>query len=60
VTYRVVACGAERSRILAKLRFEPPPGLSGRALSRLLPWGDLVMMRKQLLTLARLAEGRAR
>ena len=58
VTYRVVARGAERSRILAKLRFEPPPGLWGRALGRLLPWGDLVMMRKQLRTLARLAEGR--
>ena len=56
VTYRVVARGERSSRLLAKLRFEPPPGLWGRALARLLPWGDLVMMRKQLRTLARLAE----
>jgi hypothetical protein len=56
LTYRVVGRDGGRSRYLAKIRFEPPPGLWGRALAALLPWGDLVMMRKQLRTLARLAE----
>jgi hypothetical protein len=59
LTYRVVARDGGQSRYLAKIRFEPPPGLWGRALARLLPWGDLVMMRKQLRTLARLAEASA-
>jgi hypothetical protein len=57
VTYRVVP-EAGATRLLAKLRVEPPPGVRGRLLAALLPWGDLVMMRKQLLTLAHLAETR--
>ena len=56
VTYRVVPCGEGASRLLAKLRVAPPPGLHGWLVAHLLPLGDLVMMRKQLLTLARLAE----
>jgi hypothetical protein len=60
ITYRVVGRDDGSARLLAKLRFEPPPGLWGRAVAQLLPWGDLVMMRKQLRTLARLAEASAR
>ena len=56
LTYRVVPRDDGPSRLLAKLRFEPAPGLLGALVGMLLPWGDLVMMRKQLLTLARLAE----
>ena len=56
VTYRVEPEGAGRSRLLVKLRAQYPPGLRGRLLSALLPWGDLVMMRRQLLNLKRLAE----
>jgi hypothetical protein len=55
-TYRVVPEGDDASRLLVKLCVAPPPGLRGRFVARLLPWGDLVMMRKQLRTLARLAE----
>jgi hypothetical protein len=56
VSYRTAPDGPDATRLLAKLRVVPPPGLRGRLLAALLPWGDLVMMRKQLLTLARLAE----
>jgi hypothetical protein len=55
-TYRVVPEGEGACRLLVKLRVAPSPGLRGWLLARLLPAGDLVMMRKQLLTLARLAE----
>jgi hypothetical protein len=43
------------SRLVAKLVLRRPRGL-GRALSPLLPAGDLVMMKKQLRTLKELAE----
>lgn len=57
VTYDVSPrAGGSKSRIAVKLAVKPPPGVVGVALSRLLPWGDLVMMRKQLLTLKRFAE----
>jgi hypothetical protein len=55
-TYRVVPQEPDASRILVKLCLAPAPGPRGWLVARLLPWGDLVMMRKQLLTLARLAE----
>lgn len=49
VTYDVRPHGPESSRLLAVLSVTRP--------NPVLIWGDLVMMRKQLLTLARLAEG---
>jgi len=55
VTYLVVPHEAG-SRLLAKLVLRYPPGAWGRVLRRLLPAGDLVMMRRQLLNLKRLAE----
>ncbi|MEO8183637.1 MAG: hypothetical protein ABI895_32805 [Deltaproteobacteria bacterium] len=54
-TYLVVAEG-QGCRLLVKLLAQYPPGLVGMAARRLLPWGDLVMMRRQLLNLKRLAE----
>jgi hypothetical protein len=60
VTYRVRDSGG-RSRLLAKLLVAPPDGPAGSLPARaLLAAGDLVMMRRQLLNLARLAEREAR
>jgi hypothetical protein len=55
VSYLVLGDG-DRSRLVVKLRVRRPGGIAGRLLFPLLPPGDLVMMRKQLRTLARLAE----
>jgi hypothetical protein len=57
VTYAAEPAGAERSRLVAKLLVRYPRRGAARAMRFILPWGDLVMMRKQLLTLGRLAEG---
>jgi hypothetical protein len=43
-------------RLLVKLIVKNPPGLYGRIMRTVLPWGDLIMMRRQLLNLKRLAE----
>jgi hypothetical protein len=49
--------GGRRTRLLVKLRVRPAPGIYGALTRWLLPWGDLVMMRKQLQNLRDLAEG---
>lgn len=59
-TYRVAPVGEDRSRIVVKLGVTYPRGLHGELMRDLLPVGDLVMMRKQLQTLAALAEHDAR
>lgn len=55
-TYAVEARGEERSRIVLKILARHPGRVRGAALQLLLPPGDLVMARKQLLNLKRLAE----
>ncbi|MFG2191884.1 hypothetical protein [Streptomyces sp. NPDC048639] len=56
VTYAVSARGAGGCRLVVKVAAEARTAPHHRVLRRLLAWGDLVMMRKQLLTLKRLAE----
>jgi hypothetical protein len=59
VTY-AVRVRADRSRLIARVLFKAPGGRLGDALvGQPLALGDLVMMRKQLLTLKRLAEQHA-
>jgi hypothetical protein len=53
----VVAKSARRCRLLVKLAVQRPPGVWGKVMRALLPWGDLIMMRKQLLNFKQLAEG---
>ena len=60
VTYRVRERGGSGSRLVAKLLVTPPAGPLGSLPARgLLAAGDLVMMRRQLLNLAGLAEREA-
>lgn len=60
VSYVLVPNADDRStpscRLLVKLIVKHPPGLYGRIMRTVLPWGDLVMMRRQLLNLKKLAE----
>lgn len=55
VTYAVHDDGPGRSRYVAVLRLGTRPGRVAAVARHLLAWGDLVMMRKQLRTLAALA-----
>jgi hypothetical protein len=55
-TYRVTPLSERSCRLLAKLVVRYPRSIYGACLRRLLPWGDFIMMRKQFLTLKRLAE----
>ena len=55
VTYAIRPQEPGISRLVAKLAVPPAQGLLRGILNRMLSWGDLVMMRRQLLTLAALA-----
>ncbi len=57
-SYFVVAKSARISRLLVKLVVQHPPGVWGKLMRSLLPWGDLIMMRRQLLNFKQLAERR--
>ena len=56
VSYLIVPRSDRECRLLAKLRVLYPRGLRGSLMRLVLPPGDLVMMRRQLLNLKRLAE----
>jgi len=56
VTYLVRPQATAESRLVVKVLIRQAPGVVGALAAWLLPWADLVMMRKQLLTLKQLAE----
>ena len=56
VSYLIVPKTATTCRLLVKLVVLHSQTLMGRLMRSFLPWGDLVMMRKQLMNLKRLAE----
>ncbi len=56
VTYLIASESAGSCRLLVKMVVAYPPGLLSRIVRVLLPWGDLVMMRRQLLNFKELAE----
>jgi hypothetical protein len=59
VTYSVEQLAPGRSRLIAKLRVAERPGMRWLPMRLLLPPGDLVMARRQLLNLKALAESTA-
>jgi len=59
VSYMVFPTSKGSSRLIVKVRFRFPRKPWGALARMLLPWGDLVMMRKQLLNLKGLAESQA-
>jgi hypothetical protein len=56
VTYLIVPLETGRCRLLVKMVVRYPPGLRGALMRWALPWGDLVMMRRQLLNFKALVE----
>jgi hypothetical protein len=56
VSYVVIPRVANSCRLLVKLIAKYPPGAKGSFMRAFLPWGDLIMMRRQLLNLKHLAE----
>ena len=56
MTYRADPLDEHHCRLVAKVAVDAPGGFYGFAARRVLPAGDLVMMRKQLLTFRDLAE----
>ena len=60
ISYVVAAAPSGGSRLVVKLVMTPRPGIAGAMLRRVLPAGDLVMMRRQLLNLKALAEATSR
>jgi hypothetical protein len=55
-TYLIIPGPNNSSRLVVKLIANYPRGAKGRLMRALLPWGDLIMMRRQLLNLKQLAE----
>jgi hypothetical protein len=56
ITYLIVPESPERCRLLVKVVTRYPRGFTGALMRWGLPWGDLVMMRRQLLNFRSLAE----
>ena len=57
VSYVIVVKSDTACRLLVKLAVQYPRGTIGWLLRMFLPWGDLIMMRRQLLNFKELAEG---
>lgn len=58
VSYLIVDESPQRCRLLVKLVVRYPGSIKGAIMRLVLPWGDLVMMRRQLLNFKALAEGK--
>jgi len=59
VSYVVISESANKCRLVVKMLVNHPHGFRGWLNKTFLPWGDLIMMRKQMLNFKRLAEGKS-
>ena len=57
VSYVVLSTSSNSCRLLVKLIAKYPSGIKDTVMRALLPWGDLIMMQRQLLNFKQLAEG---
>jgi len=57
VSYLIIPTTENSCRLLVKLIARYPRGIKGKVMRTLLPSGDLIMMRRQLLNFKQLAEG---
>jgi hypothetical protein len=56
VSYVIIRRRKGVCRLLVKLLVQYPAGLSGLVMRLILPWGDLIMMRRQLINFKKLSE----
>jgi hypothetical protein len=56
ISYRIFSESQGKCRLLVKMLVRYPKGFLGMLLSRILPLGDLIMMRRQLLNFKKLSE----
>ncbi len=57
MSYMILGASEGHCRLIAKLRVRYPRRIPVSLTRPFLAWGDLIMMRKQFLTLKHLAEG---
>jgi len=55
-SYLIVPQNSHSCRLIVKLIIRYPGGVIGWFMRRVLPWGDMIMMRRQLLNFKRLSE----
>lgn len=56
ISYGLQETKSEETLLFCKIKFRATNGIVGKVTQVLLPWGDFVMMRKQMLRLKALAE----
>ncbi len=56
ISYIIVPKSGRQCRLLVKFVCQYPKGILGMMMRLILPWGDLIMMRRQLLNFKRLSE----
>jgi hypothetical protein len=56
VSYLIIPQSDGKCRLIVKLLVRYPQGILGELMRLILPWGDLIMMRRQLINFKELSE----